>query len=46
MVRWLPDATLEFLGRIDDQVKIRGYRIEPGEVSADRVPGSAVGAAR
>ncbi|MFC1671867.1 thioesterase domain-containing protein, partial [Planctomycetota bacterium] len=30
--RWLPDGTVEFLGRKDDQVKIRGYRIEPGEV--------------
>ncbi|MFE9655905.1 amino acid adenylation domain-containing protein [Micromonospora sp. NPDC006431] len=33
-VRWLPDGTLEFLGRSDDQVKIRGYRIEPGEIEA------------
>jgi amino acid adenylation domain-containing protein len=32
--RWLPDGTLEFLGRLDDQVKIRGFRIEPGEVEA------------
>ncbi|ASZ13649.1 non-ribosomal peptide synthetase [Chitinophaga sp. MD30] len=30
--RWLPDGSLEFLGRIDEQVKIRGYRIEPGEI--------------
>ena len=30
--RWLPDGTLEFLGRTDEQVKIRGYRVEPGEV--------------
>ncbi|HYF30282.1 MAG TPA: non-ribosomal peptide synthase/polyketide synthase [Chitinophagaceae bacterium] len=30
--RWLPDGTIEYLGRIDEQVKIRGYRIEPGEV--------------
>ncbi|OKI60848.1 non-ribosomal peptide synthetase [Micromonospora sp. CB01531] len=34
LVRWLPDGTLEFLGRSDDQVKIRGYRIEPGEIEA------------
>jgi amino acid adenylation domain-containing protein/non-ribosomal peptide synthase protein (TIGR01720 family) len=32
LVRWLPDGTMEFLGRIDDQVKIRGFRIELGEV--------------
>ncbi|HLP59511.1 MAG TPA: amino acid adenylation domain-containing protein, partial [Candidatus Deferrimicrobium sp.] len=31
-VRWLPDGTVEFLGRIDHQVKIRGFRIEPGEI--------------
>ncbi len=30
--RFLPDGTLEFLGRFDDQVKIRGHRIELGEV--------------
>jgi amino acid adenylation domain-containing protein/non-ribosomal peptide synthase protein (TIGR01720 family) len=33
-VRWRPDGTLEFLGRLDDQVKIRGQRVEPGEVVA------------
>jgi amino acid adenylation domain-containing protein/non-ribosomal peptide synthase protein (TIGR01720 family) len=31
-MRWLPDGTLEFLGRIDHQVKIRGFRIELGEI--------------
>ncbi|WP_232835615.1 non-ribosomal peptide synthetase [Actinocorallia populi] len=32
LVRWLPDGTLEYLGRADDQVKIRGFRVELGEV--------------
>jgi natural product biosynthesis luciferase-like monooxygenase protein len=32
--RWLPDGTLDCLGRLDDQVKIRGHRIEPGEIEA------------
>ena len=41
LVRYLPDGTLEFLGRIDHRVKISGYRIELGEVEAalKRVPG-------
>lgn len=29
--RWLPDGSLQYLGRVDDQVKIRGYRVEPQE---------------
>lgn len=30
--RWLPDGSIEFLGRADHQVKIRGYRIELAEI--------------
>ncbi|MEQ1570215.1 MAG: amino acid adenylation domain-containing protein, partial [Myxococcota bacterium] len=32
--RWLPDGTLEYLGRNDFQVKVRGFRIELGEIEA------------
>ncbi|PSB50374.1 non-ribosomal peptide synthetase [Chamaesiphon polymorphus] len=32
--RYLPDGTIEILGRVDFQIKLRGYRIEAGEVEA------------
>ena len=32
--RYLPDGTLEYVGRSDDQIKLRGVRVEPGEIEA------------
>jgi amino acid adenylation domain-containing protein/non-ribosomal peptide synthase protein (TIGR01720 family) len=34
MARYLPDGTIEFLGRVDHQVKVRGYRVELGAIEA------------
>jgi acyl carrier protein len=34
LARYLPDGSIEYLGRIDFQVKIRGLRVELGEIEA------------
>ncbi|PKV49529.1 amino acid adenylation domain-containing protein [Aquimarina sp. MAR_2010_214] len=31
--RWLPDDSVQYIGRVDNQVKIRGHRIELEEIS-------------
>jgi amino acid adenylation domain-containing protein len=33
-VRWEPDGSLAFLGRLDGQIKVHGQRLEVGEVEA------------
>ena len=34
IARWLPDGSIDYLGRNDDQLKIRGQRIELGEIES------------
>src|SRR5262249_60942431 len=38
LARWLPDGTIDFIGRADRQIKIRGLRIQPDESEAARAP--------
>lgn len=44
--RWLPDGSLEYIGRRDRQVKIRGQRVELDEIEKvlETVPGVAASA--
>lgn len=42
LARYLPDGSIEFLGRIDHQVKIHGFRVELGEIEALLVQHPAV----
>ncbi|MFB6367572.1 amino acid adenylation domain-containing protein [Paenibacillus elgii] len=34
LARWMPDGSIEYLGRLDHQVKIRGFRIELEEIES------------
>lgn len=42
LARYLPDGTIDYLGRLDHQVKIRGYRIELGEIEVTLAEHSVV----
>ncbi|GLZ78274.1 hypothetical protein Afil01_30810 [Actinorhabdospora filicis] len=43
-VRWLPDGTIQFHGRLDTQVKIDGLRVELGEIQSVIAGHESVGA--
>ena len=40
--RYLPDGTIECLGRLDHQVKIRGHRIDLGEIEVELTKQAAI----
>ncbi|MBW4515829.1 MAG: amino acid adenylation domain-containing protein [Timaviella obliquedivisa GSE-PSE-MK23-08B] len=42
LARYLPDGSIEYMGRVDHQVKIRGFRIELGDIESTICQHSAV----
>lgn len=42
LARYLPDGSIEYIGRIDHQVKIRGFRVELGDIESALSQYSAV----
>src|SRR5262249_40896688 len=42
LARYLPNGTIEYLGRLDHQVKIRGFRVELGEIEAALLAQAAI----
>jgi amino acid adenylation domain-containing protein len=42
LARYLPDGSIEFLGRADYQTKIHGFRVEPDEIAATLTQSEAV----
>ncbi|MCK8524318.1 amino acid adenylation domain-containing protein [Aquimarina sp. D1M17] len=42
MARWLPDGTIDYLGRMDNQIKLRGNRIELGEIESSLAEHSSI----
>ena len=33
LAKWLPDGSIDFIGRVDNQVKVRGFRVELNEIT-------------
>jgi amino acid adenylation domain-containing protein len=42
IARYLPDGSIEFIGRQDQQIKLRGFRVELGEIEAALLQHEAV----
>jgi len=45
LARWLPDGTIQHLGRMDHQTKLRGFRIELGEIETALISSGGVASA-